>query len=51
MDTLVDPDISKQGISTDERTYLCQIFDNIADENLAVSDSHCTQVLRENRKL
>jgi len=40
---------SAQGITQDERKYLCQLFDNLLVENLAVSDSYDAQTLNESR--
>jgi hypothetical protein len=50
MDSAVEIDSNNQGITIDERKYLCQIFDNIVQENLAVSDSYGNQIVNEGRK-
>ena len=51
MDMKVEIETSNQGITLDERRFLCQLFDNILEENLAVSDSYDVQGLRESRNL
>lgn len=50
MDTTADIEESKQGISTDERDFLRQLFDNFTEEILAVSDSYDAKILSESKK-
>jgi hypothetical protein len=51
MDMMVEIDRSNQGITLDERKFLSQLFDNIWEENLAVSDFYDVQSLSESRNL
>ncbi len=50
MDTMLEANGSNQGLSSDERKYLSQIFDNVVEDSLAVSEFSAVQILREGRK-
>ena len=50
MDFTAKIEDGEQGITLDERKYLCQQFDNLIADNLAESDSYAAQSWGENKK-